>query len=169
MAQRLGWAWMVALATVVCYFAWTWGKLPVQVSTHFDVEGKPNGFMSKEDYLSSFLRFILAMNVIFGAIYFLMGKIPTQLMNIPWRNYWLVNEVRKSQLFDRLKGLDCLLGLFVNTAHLLTAHIIYQENTPHPFLRLPVTGVVVLILVGIICLGLFILVLFRPPRDSSKL
>lgn len=167
MTRKLGWAWIAALVAVVCYFAWTWGDLPDRVATHFDTEGKPNGFMGKGDYLNFFLRFVLMMNVLFGVVYFFTAKIPTQLLNIPWRNYWLANEVQKSQLFDRLKGLACLLGLFVNTVHLLTAHIIYQENTPHPFLRLPVTGGVFLILTGVVFLVLYALVILRPPSTPS--
>ncbi|MCX6352238.1 MAG: SdpI family protein [Bacteroidetes bacterium] len=60
--------WAIAVLPLI-YLATTYAKLPAEVPTHFGLDGKPNGFSSKQ----SFVFILLAMNV---GTYLLMLFLP---------------------------------------------------------------------------------------------
>lgn len=163
MTRRLAWAWIAVLAVVIIYFLMLYGSLPERIATHFDAVGKPNGFQVKGDFLASFLPFILLANGIIGALTFSMGSVPTRFINIPRRDYWLATEERKKELFGKLRATTCLLGLFLNATFLFTLHVIYQANTPNPWLRLPFPGGLAVILACLVSVVIFAIIILRPP------
>ncbi len=73
-------------------------KLPDPVASHFDFQGRANGFLGK----SSFAYVTLGLQVGFTAFWFtlawLLQFIPSQLINIPRREYWLAPNRRDSTL-----------------------------------------------------------------------
>ena len=166
--KKLVWVWLLAIAAMVGYFFLLYGGLPERVATHFDAEGKPNGFQGKSDYLFFFLRFIFLINGLFGAMFVFMERIPSQWINLPGKTYWFSTPQLKSEIFEKLRGVVCLLGLFCNLAFLFTEHIIYQENTPDPAFRIPVTGGVIGILVCVLLLTLFVFWVFKPPKADTS-
>ena len=95
-------------------------QLPLQVASHFDVYGIANGWMSRTDFLVSYaiLQLTLAAAVVATAL--AMRYLPTALLNLPNKEYWLETERRDntiqvlSNLFILIAGWTTFLmvGLF---------------------------------------------------------
>src|SRR5579862_2196900 len=114
MLKKLPWVWLAALAASTIYFFMTYGDLPGNVATHFDISGKPNGFMTKDGYLSFFVTFTLVLNGVFGASFLLVKKIPMALVNIPRKDYWTANPQRVETLHRKLGGILSLVAAYMN-------------------------------------------------------
>src|SRR5260221_8950519 len=153
---------------MVGYFFLVYGGLPVRVANHFAAAGKPNGFQSKSDYLYFFLRFVFLINGLFGALYFFIEHIPVSLINLPRKDYWFATPQLRAEIYGKLRGVVCLLGLFCDLTFLLTAHVIYQENTPNPLFRIPVTGLVVGILLCAFLMVLLVFIILTPPKEPDS-
>jgi hypothetical protein len=78
--------------------AWSPAQLPERVATHFDGRGRPNGWMSRSSHLSfiTVLGFAFPMSIV--GISFALRFMPTSLINIPHREYWLASERRTQTL-----------------------------------------------------------------------
>jgi serine/threonine-protein kinase len=63
--------------------------LPEVVASHFDGAGRPNGFQSKQAFALTSLGLQLGLLVLFGALPWLMRKLPAKHFNMPNREYWL--------------------------------------------------------------------------------
>jgi len=80
---------------VVLSSAW----LPDRVATHFDWEGKPNGWMSKYQYLAFIEGMGWALPLILEGLFYAMRYFPNGLINFPGdREYWLAPERRADTL-----------------------------------------------------------------------
>src|SRR6478736_3772473 len=98
------------------------GELPQRVATHFDFQGNPNGWMSKQ----ADLLFMGALGV--GLPLFLIGVcyatrfLPAGMVNIPNREYWLAPE-RRAQTSAYVGAqsiwLGCVTVAFMTVVHLL--------------------------------------------------
>ena len=95
-----------------------------------------------------------------------MERLPSQWINLPRKDYWFSTPQLKAEVFGKLRGVVCLIGLFCNLAFLFTEHIIYQENTPDPVFRVPITGGVIGILVCVVLLALFVFWILQPPKTN---
>ncbi|NOY76398.1 MAG: DUF1648 domain-containing protein [Calditrichaeota bacterium] len=75
-----------------------YSHLPDKVVSHFDITGKPNGWMSKQAFLrlDVFLVGFLALLFYFSG--FIMNKIPNTFINLPNKAYWLAPERRDKSL-----------------------------------------------------------------------
>src|SRR5277367_5148881 len=87
-------------ALAICYilfFAYviaSYDDLPAKVASHFDIEGRPNGWMSREMCVG----FTVGLGILMPALVVGMmggaGRIPVSFINLPHRDYWLVPERR---------------------------------------------------------------------------
>jgi uncharacterized membrane protein len=79
-------------ATFLVGMAATYARLPERMASHFDANGAPNGWMSRDDYVwfmvgvGTLVSF--TMLAAFGSVRYL----PSALVNIPRRDYWLAPE-----------------------------------------------------------------------------
>lgn len=80
---------LAAFAAVV--FATT-GMLPERLATHFNGAGVPNGWMTKQGYLTFILAFGLGMGVLLPVIFYIAKFFPPSMVNIPRRDYLLAPE-----------------------------------------------------------------------------
>ena len=80
------------------YVAETYPELPAKIASHFDVSGKPNGWMSR----GACVEIMTAVAVLIPALVIGgmagAGRIPVSFLNRPHRDFWLVPERRKSVL-----------------------------------------------------------------------
>jgi hypothetical protein len=65
------------------------------VATHFNGGGEPNGWMSRSDHQKFMLIFGLAFPLLVVLLCYLTRFLPSGLVNIPRRDYWLAPERRK--------------------------------------------------------------------------
>lgn len=167
MTRTLGWVWLLVFGLLLFFLFSSLGSLPEHLAVHFDAAGKPNGFQDKGAFLVSFLTMISVMNGIFVLLFLMMGRIPLELIHVPSKAQWTSTPNSRTILKVRLKAIPVLLGLFLNFVFLLTLQIIYQENAPGAFFRIPMAGGLVLIFVCVVFLVLFIVILLIPPRGEG--
>lgn len=92
--------------------AWYYGQLPERVATHFGMQGQPNDWMNR----TAATLVMLAAQV--GIPWLLVGiasatrRLPTSLINMPNREYWLEPSRREASLdyVHRMVGSVALLS-----------------------------------------------------------
>jgi len=93
--------WIPTLILALLYASflgcWVWAgsELPERVATHFNGSGEPNGWMSRSAHQVFMLAFGLAFPLFVVLLCYLTRFLPSGLVNIPRRDYWLAPERRQ--------------------------------------------------------------------------
>ena len=83
---------VVLAAYAVFHFSAYYSQLPEVVSSHFDAHGVANGWQTKTAFFIVFVAVsVLAVMIGFG-VPRIIGVMPTQLINLPNKRYWLAQE-----------------------------------------------------------------------------
>lgn len=99
MRRRIGLITFLALlAAFVFILLGADSALPEHVATHFGTNGRPNGWMSHDVFARAMAAVVLVPVAAVQAIGFLLGRLPTSLINLPNRDYWLAPERRTKTL-----------------------------------------------------------------------
>jgi len=134
------------IALAVCYALFftyvlnSQGELPARVASHFDIQGRPNGWMSRDVCIYFTLGLGIFMPAFIVGMMALTRWIPVNLVNLPNREYWLAPERRKETSALLLHfGLwfACMNVLFVTGLHWL----IVQSNGPGQAPQLSTDGI----------------------------
>ena len=80
-----------------CVFV-TWSKLPLQVASHFDAKGLPDGWMPRSVFLKFMSIFGFLFPLFIVGINFILRYLPRSAFNMPNRDYWMAPE-RRQQTF----------------------------------------------------------------------
>lgn len=86
----LAFLWVCGGASLV----WSAEELPAKVASHFDGDGKPNGWMARDDYLRAMAAVGVLMPLFLLGIGLSMRVLPASSINLPRREYWLAPERR---------------------------------------------------------------------------
>ena len=105
-----------------------WSRLPDAMASHFGFSGRADSYMSKEGF---FLVMLLVGGGALAAVSAnpaLIRRLPSGLVNIPNRKYWLANDERREIAIERLA--DVHGGMGVATAALLAVavELVMQAN-----------------------------------------
>lgn len=115
----------------LAYWAWSGTQLPERVASHFNGSGEPNGWMSRSASQSFMLMFGFAFPLFIIGLCFAVRFLPSSVVNIPNRQYWLAPE-RKAQTGDFLVchsvWMACLMVGFVTGIQ----YSIVQANRQSP-------------------------------------
>jgi hypothetical protein len=139
-----------------------WDDLPSTVASHFDSQGRPDVFSSKEEF---FIVYGLAMGLVFSSLLVaipLLKVIPPKYINIPHKEYWLAGRLDEA----RAKMAKALWWMCLATALLSTGvlEFVLRSNlkgTPFPSNSMLVLMVVYL---GFTVVWLFqLMTSFKPP------
>jgi serine/threonine-protein kinase len=76
------------------YVTMTLPQLPLQVATHFGLNGEPDGWMTRSGYGVFILCFGLGLPLFTSAMGFVSRFLPAWTINIPNKEYWLAPERR---------------------------------------------------------------------------
>lgn len=90
---RLPWI-LFAMLLVFASFSWRadYHALPDRVASHFDTNGDPNGWMTKDHFLALNVA-LVGLAALVGLLPpFLVAKVPPALINLPNKAYWLAPE-----------------------------------------------------------------------------
>jgi serine/threonine protein kinase/biopolymer transport protein ExbD len=108
------------------HLAWAFSsadELPVRVASHFGMNGRADGFMSKNSYLIFICAFPLGLGLFLQATTRLALRLPARFVNIPNRDIWL-SPARRAELIAILQAwfaaLSCGLVIFFAQLHTLT-------------------------------------------------
>lgn len=118
----------VFLAQIVYYYP----NLPENVASHFNDLGEPNGWMARQNFVIFEGVLLLIIIFEFTLLPFFIEKMPTSLVNLPNKNYWLAAE-RREATFRTIKSYFewfsvALLSLFIAVNQLVFRANINHEN-----------------------------------------
>lgn len=69
--------------------------LPDRVAMHFDLNGTPNGWGSVERHVALMIGLQTFMLLLIDVLPWIVRKVPSEMINIPNREYWLASERRE--------------------------------------------------------------------------
>lgn len=167
MNKKIALAWGLVFLAMVGYLFFIESDLPDRLAVHFDINGNPNGFQTKEVFINTFLTYITLTNVAFLTAFWGIRYMPAALINIPWKQYWFATEDRKVVAFEKLRAVMGLTGVFVCTAFLFTEHVIYQANTTKALFVIPINAGVFGILVLSVFFIALVFIITKPPTENG--
>lgn len=91
---------VIALLILAALLQWAvyYPMLPDTLASHFDGAGHPNGWTSKAAFFQ-LMAAVLGIDVLFlVGLAPLLQRLPTSLVNLPHRDYWLAPERRARSL-----------------------------------------------------------------------
>lgn len=127
---------VLLLVATVAQAAWYYPRLPMRVASHFDVGGQVNAYMAKQDFLKVQLVVVALLSLIFLVIPVLIGRLPTSMINLPNKEYWLAPE-RRAQTMGMIQGHligfgdVMLLFLFVVFGDAMRASLMPEPRLPN--------------------------------------
>jgi hypothetical protein len=116
------------------YVALSYPSLPARLASHFDLQGRPNGWMSRDTCVAFMLGFGVLVPAILVGTMAGSGRIPVSFVNLPHRDYWLDPVRRQATLaLLRLYGiwLASLTVLFFTGLHWLIVQANRDPKAPH--------------------------------------
>lgn len=140
--------------------------LPAVFATHFNINGTPNGWQSKE-FFYIFYGVISILNnlmVLFLSIY--IKKIPVAYINIPRKDIWFSTAELKALAYERLRVVLATTGVFLNLVLLLAFEIIVGAASAKP--NISVNQMMVIILIVTIIFLIFVFRVCRLPANAIQ-
>lgn len=104
-------------------------ELPERVASHFDGAGNPNGWSSKSSFCTSFAVLQGFLCVFFLGLTVGIRRVPTALINLPRKSYWLAPERREST-FDFLGRQLLSFALVTQLFFVAIFHLVIRANLP---------------------------------------
>jgi hypothetical protein len=118
------------------YLVFSAAQLPDKVATHFDIDGRPDSWMSRSSHLW-FTGLMGSVMPLFFVAFSFVGRFFPGGLNIPHRDYWLAPK-RRRETFDYLLRqsfwLACMALVFFIGIHFL---IIEANRHAHPRISIP--------------------------------
>jgi uncharacterized membrane protein len=119
----------VGIAVALALRVWSvWAQLPDTMASHFGLSGRADSFMSKEG-------FFLVMALIGGgsvasvfAAPTLIRHLPSSLVNLPNRDYWLANDERREIAIDRVTALLRWMGMATAALLAVAIELVVRAN-----------------------------------------
>jgi serine/threonine-protein kinase len=144
LAMKLSRQWIgITLLIAVGHGIWAYTVLPERVASHWDGAGNPNGYMSRDGFVSFYLWLMVGLSTLFGGIGALVRVTPDDAVNLPNKEYWLAPERREATITtitQQMNAFTIMLNAFMIGIHQLS---IMANLTPDKHLS---NGVWVLLL-----------------------
>jgi uncharacterized membrane protein len=115
---------------------WYQSRLPERLASHFDGAGNPNGYMSKTTFFGFHLAAIGVLTAVFLLLPALLRYVPSSLINLPNKDYWLAPERRKETL-AHLSGRLTGFGAVTLALLAIVMELVIRANLPGSDGKLP--------------------------------
>jgi uncharacterized membrane protein len=154
---------------VICGFEMLriWSIAPNQMAAHFNITGNPDRFVPKAEFFWFQIQTLLMVFLMSIPLQALFLFLPTNLINMPNRDYWLAPE-RRAKTMDTLSSFGAtLFGVILLVVQAAFEISVYANlQTPIFFnARLMSTIMIIsLIIIGLMLIQL--MVYFRLPKSS---
>jgi len=156
--------WLLALAQNAVY----WQYLPERVATHFNGSGKPDGWMSRDNATMTMMALQTLIPLMFIALGYAIYRIPTSLINIPHREFWLHPDRRDASVQFIARN-TAVFSLGLSLFFLGINHLTFRANTNGGVLEPVGFWVLMGCFLAFTCLWTFwLLVRFRLPKSTRR-
>ncbi|MBN1830160.1 MAG: DUF1648 domain-containing protein, partial [Deltaproteobacteria bacterium] len=81
----------IAVFQIIYYHS----QLPSMVASHFNLQGKPDGWSTKAAFFLMYSGIMTLLAVTFLGFHFFLPKIPVALISLPGKDYWTAPERRE--------------------------------------------------------------------------
>jgi uncharacterized membrane protein len=126
------WLLLVVLGIYGAMVAYYRPLLPERLATHFGPSGRPDGWMSRDGFLTFLGLFLPGMWAFLGGLGALMSRLPVDQINLPHKEFWLAPE-RAAATYGYLRGFMLNLNTAVMALLLALAQSTFQANLrPEP-------------------------------------
>jgi uncharacterized membrane protein len=141
-------------------------RLPDRIASHFDFSGRPNGWMSRTEFMVFTAIMLVALYFVFGAMPALLAKLPDWMINMPRKDYWLAPEHKTESLAylrTWMRWFGCLTLLML----LAIFELVFRANlSAPPLLDSSAAWIIVAYLALLIASVIPALLRFRVPRPD---
>jgi len=167
--MRVGRVFYIAVL-LLCAFETVrlWNIMPPQMAAHFNIQGDPDRFVSKAQFFWFQIQTMLIVILVSLPFQVLFLVLPTSMVNIPNRDYWLAPE-RRTETVGRINGFGSMMFGVI----LLTVQSAF-EISAYANLRTPITFdvqlmgmVMTLFFVVILLMLVWLIFSFRLPASSD--
>jgi uncharacterized membrane protein len=118
---------LLLLLIGLCQSAFYYPQLPDRVANNFDIDGHPNGYSSKLSHIVLMTGIQCAMVILPIGFGLTSRLLPTQIINLPNRNYWLAPE-RKDESLRKIVTALYIVAV-VTQIFLISIHqLVIMEN-----------------------------------------
>jgi uncharacterized membrane protein len=129
MARPSRTVFVVLLAAAFLQMGWYYPRLPERMASHFDAAGRANGFLPKPAFFILYAGVLALLSVVFLLTPMLIARLPSGMINLPNRDYWLAPERRvlalaKVQAFSVGFGNAMLLFLLLVFRDVMRANLL---------------------------------------------
>ncbi len=124
--ERYQWAktiFFILFIIGIIHSVYYYPRLPEQVAIHFGADGRPDGWGSRE----FFVTFNIVLYVFIYFLFRFIRKVPKEFVNMPHRAYWFAPEREEQTRKDLGFFLD-LIGIFTFILILYLDEKIYNLN-----------------------------------------
>jgi len=122
--MKLSRQWIgITLLIAVGHGVWAYTALPERVASHWDGLGNPNGYMSRDGFVSFYLWLMVGLSSLFGGIAALIRITPDDAINLPNRDYWLAPERREATIAtisQQMNAFTVMMNIFMIGIHHLS-------------------------------------------------
>lgn len=118
-------ALLIVVGCVLQY--WYWPQLPDRPATHFDANGQPNDWMDKGTATLISTGLIAILPIFFVGISQIIRWLPTWMINLPYREYWLAPE-RRLGTHRWLSGWMTWFSVAINMLMVVLNHVVFIAN-----------------------------------------
>jgi uncharacterized membrane protein len=120
---------VVLLAAALLQMAWYYPRMPERMASHFAAAGRANGFLPRPAFFILYAGVLALLAVVFLLTPMLIARLPSSMINLPNRDYWLAPERRvlalaKVQAFSAGFGNGMLLFLLLVFRDVMRANLL---------------------------------------------
>ena len=118
---------IVALVVFAGHMILIYPALPAIVASHFDAQGNPNGWMSKEMFLiieAALLIFVIGEFLLVPRF---VRRMPRSLINMPNKDYWL-SDAHREETFSIFRSYFEVFGAMIVVLFAVVNQFVYSAN-----------------------------------------
>lgn len=132
---KLAWVILLGLGVFAVYSVnAAWDELPQRVASHYDVRGRPDGFMPRDAFFFGLAMFGACTAAFLLAFPALPRIIPLRYLNVPHRDYWLAPE-RRAQSLASIAAFCSWFGIATATLLVVLLQLTLRANIEGTGLR----------------------------------
>ena len=145
---------------------WYWPQLPERMAIHFDAKGNPNDWLDKLPATLLSAGLVLILPIFFLGISQVTRWLPSSMINLPNRDYWLSPQ-RRDESLSWMRGWLIWFTVAISIFILLINHLTFIANRDaQPLPAVWFWGMLAAFLLATFVLVVIMIRRFRQPRPS---